>query len=196
VRRAFERQYRFAYTLRQDITLHRRLRSPARYAEVDTITSEPDSAAARERRRAARLRAEGYATGNRIVLPDERYLLDDAFLQDHCLETAVAEADGALGLRFRPVARRGGPVDIRGTIWIGAADYQMRRIEFEYLDDGEPYGRSRLEYADRPIGGSVLRLRTGGDGTLRIRGAAAALVGRADATFTYTYHDANRADDR
>jgi hypothetical protein len=159
---------------------------------VDTAVSEPDSVPARERRLRAARQANGYATGNLIELPDERELLSDAFLGGHCLETAVAEAEGALGLRFRPVGGRREGVDIRGTIWVAADTYQMRRLEFEYVDagDADPFARSRADYADVAVGGSALRLRTTGDGAiLRIRGPMRAGVKRASATFTFTYQD-------
>jgi hypothetical protein len=146
----------------------------------------------RAQRRQARREAQGYATGNLIALPDDAELLDDPFLRSHCLETEVAEESGALGLRFRPVQGRREGVDIRGTIWVAADSYQMRRLEFEYLDAGDdkPYARSRADFADVAVGGSVLRLRTTGEGLfLRARGPMRAIVKRVTATFTYTYLD-------
>ena len=192
LRRAFDRQYRYARVLRQDVRVRWRVRRPTREVEVDTAVSEPDSVAARERRRQADREAKGYGTGVGISLPRETELLDDAFLRGHCLETAVAEAGGALGLRFRPVRGRRKNVDIRGTIWVAADSYQIRRLEFEYLKGGDdaPYARSRLEYNDVAVGGSAIRLATRGDGAiLRPPGATRALVKGATATFTYTYQD-------
>jgi hypothetical protein len=192
LRRAFDRQHRYTRVLRQDIELQPRFRKVTRQVRVDTAVSEPDSVPARERRLRAARQANGYATGNLIELPDERELLSDAFLAGHCLETTVAEAEGALGLRFRPVRGRREGVDIRGTIWVAADTYQMRRLEFEYVDagDADPFARSRAEYADVAVGGSALRLRTTGDGAiLRIRGPMRAGVKRASATFTFTYQD-------
>lgn len=160
---------------------------------MDTTTHEPDSLDARSERRRASLAANGYAAGNLISLPDERHLLDDAFLRDHCLERTVAEGDGALGLPFRPVRGRREGVDIRGTIWVAADGYQMRRLEFEYVDagDDDPFARSRADYADVAIGGGTLRLRTTGDGAIiRPRGVAArAAIRRGTVTFTDSYAD-------
>jgi hypothetical protein len=166
---------------------------------VDTVVSEPDSVLARERRLRASREARGYATGNLIELPDERELLDTEFLRGHCVETAVAEADGALGLRFRPVQPRRDGVDIRGTIWVAADTYQMRRIEFEYVDGGDdaPFARSHADYADVAVGGGALRLRTTGGGAItRVRGPMRAALKRATATFTFTYADVRQVGAR
>ena len=197
VRRAFDRQYRYARVLRQDVTIRTRFKT-AHEVRVDTLVSEPDSVDVRERRLRARREAQGYARGNGLTLPDEAELLDDAFLRGHCLETAVAEADGALGLRFRPAHGRRAGADIRGTIWVAADTYQMRRLEFEYVEgDGAPYATSRVDYGDVAAGGSALRLGTGGAGTIvRPRGAARALVKGAAATFTYTYQDVRQVGAR
>jgi hypothetical protein len=172
---------------RQQIVVEQRFRKASREVREDTTVNEPDSVLVREQRLRAHRETRGYATGNLIALPDERALLADAFLRDHCLETEVAEADGALGLRFRPVKRRREGVDIRGTIWVAADSYQMRRLEFEYVDagDDDPFARSRADFADVPIGGSALRLRTTGDAAiLRVRGPMRAAVKRTTATFT------------
>jgi hypothetical protein len=83
-------------------------------------------------------------------------------------------------------------VDIRGTIWVAEDSYQMRRLEFEYIDAGDrdPFARSAADFADVAVGGSVLRMRAKGDGTmLRARGPMRAVVKRATATFTFTYRD-------
>ena len=189
VRRAFERQYRFARVLRQDIQTRWRIRPTTHRVEVDTTISEPDSVEARDRRQQAALEARGYARGNRIVVPDEKYLLNASFLREHCLETTVPEVDGALGLRFRPTGRRRDGVDIRGVIWVSAESYQMRRIEFEYLDGKEPYARSWLEYQDVSIGGSPIRLRTTGGGTMEARGPLNGILRDATAEFTFSHVD-------
>jgi hypothetical protein len=199
LRRAFDRQYRYARVLRQEVEVQPRFRKVTRQVRVDTLVSEPDSVPARERRLRAAREAKGYATGNRIALPDEAELLDDAFLHAHCLETAVAEAEGALGLRFRPVRGRRDGVDIRGTIWVAADTYQMQRLEFEYVDAGDdaPFARSRADYADVAVSGSALRMRTTGQGAvLRVRGPMRAAVRRATATFTYTYRDVRQVGER
>jgi len=192
LRRAFDRQYRYTSLQRQDIEIHPRIGRVKREVRVDTAFREPDSVLVRAQRRQARREAQGYATGNLIALPDDAELLDDPFLRSHCLETEVAEESGALGLRFRPVQGRREGVDIRGTIWVAADSYQMRRLEFEYVDAGDdkPYARSRADFADVAVGGSVLRLRTTGEGLfLRARGPMRAIVKRVTATFTYTYLD-------
>jgi hypothetical protein len=189
VRRAFELQYRFARVLRQDIETQWRLRRNSHRVEIDTIVSEPDSVLARDRRQRDSLQARGYANGNRIVLPDEKYLLDASFLRDHCLETRAEEADGAVALRFRPTGRRRQGVDIRGVIWISADTYQMRRVEFEYLDGTTAYARSWLDYRDVSIGGSPIRLRAEGGGSVEARGPLNAIVKGATAKLTISHVD-------
>ena len=192
LRRAFDRQYRYTTVQRQDIAVYPRLGTVKQEVRVDSLVREPDSVLVRARRRQARRAARGYAAGNLIALPDDAELLDAAFLRGHCLETAVAEAGGALGLRFRPVRRRREGADVRGTIWVSADGYQMRRLEFEYLDAGDkqPFARSRTEFADVAVGGSALRLRTAGDGVLvRLRGRMRATTKRVTTALTYTYRD-------
>jgi hypothetical protein len=198
IRRAFERQYRFAYVQRQDVAMQWRIGKTSRRVRVDTTVSEPDSVIARDRRRQSENRARGYARGggNQLVAPNEKELLDDEFLRDHCLETAIAEEEGALGLRFRPVESRRDRVAIRGTIWVDAASYLVRRLEFAYLDGGRPYAEVRLDYGDVAVGGSALRLPTGGRATIRVRGAQAALLSRGEATLAYTYGTFEPARDR
>lgn len=194
VRDAFARQVRFASVLRQEITARWRFRRASREVRVDTVLSEPDSVRARAARLATTRAAQGYAEGNLIALPRETELLTDDFLRDHCLERQVAEEGGALGLRFRPVRDRRDGADVRGTIWIAADGYQIRRLEFEYVEGGgAPFARSRLDYGDVTIAGSTLRLGTGGEGAiLRPRGVTRAALRSAATTFTLTYLDARQ----
>ncbi|MGZ8455212.1 MAG: carboxypeptidase-like regulatory domain-containing protein [Gemmatirosa sp.] len=193
VRRAFEMPYRFARVQRQEIETRWRVRRATHRVEVDTIVSEPDSVLARDRRQRDSLQAQGYARGNRIILPDEKHLLDASFLRDHCVETMVAERDGALGLRFRPTGRRREGVDIRGVLWVSADGYQMRRVEFEYLDGNAAYARSWLDYRAVAIGGSPIRLRAAGGGSVEARGPLNAVVKGATARLTVSHIDVRPA---
>jgi hypothetical protein len=198
IRRAFELQYRFARVLRQDVALKWRIGKTSREVRVDSTVSEPDSAAARDRRAQEENRAQGYARrgGNTIVAPSEKELLDEAFLREHCLETAIAEEEGALGLRFRPVEASRDRVALRGTIWVDEETYAVRRLDLEYLDGGRPYAEARLDYGDVSVGGSRLRLPTGGFARVRVRGAQAALLSRGEARIAYAYRDVEPAGGR
>ncbi|HEX4934863.1 MAG TPA: carboxypeptidase-like regulatory domain-containing protein, partial [Gemmatimonadaceae bacterium] len=68
------------------------------------------------------LRAHGYA---RILpdgiieyfAPDERVLLSDAFVRDHCFALAPAGTGGEVGITFAPTRNRR-VTDIEGTIWL------------------------------------------------------------------------------
>lgn len=187
LRRAFERRWRFARALRQDVELRMRLRDDRRRVRVDTTVNEPDSALVRERRQRELNARRGYGQGNDLVIPTEKEMLDPEFLQRHCLETAVEERDGALGVRFRPAETRRDGYGVRGTVWLDSATYLVRRIEYEHLDRGNPFSRVSVDYRDVAVRGSVLRLPAGGAATLSIRGAGRALASRADVRLTYTY---------
>ena len=187
IRRAFELQYRFVRTLRQDIEISWRLRRNARRVEETTTVNEPDSVLAREERNRVRNRAEGYSERGRLIVPNEKELLDDAFLHDHCLETATAEEPGAVGLRFRPVQPRRDGVDLRGTVWVDTSTYHIRRLELEHLRGGNAFARSRIDYKDIRVGASTLRLPSGGWASVRATGMNRTMVTGANAAITYTY---------
>lgn len=190
IRRAFELQYRFATTLRQDMHVRQRLLRDNRQSRDTTLINEPDSVLVRDQRRQAIRQVQGYAQDRSVLrLPNEKELFDDRFLRDHCLETAVGDADGALEMRFRPVRPREDRVDIRGRIWLDADTYLMQRLEVEYLEDGKPFARAEVAYSDIEVGGSAIRLPSKGHATVRPRRAAGVLVTESTATFTLTYRD-------
>jgi len=89
--------------------------------------------------------------------PDATALLSGAFLRDHCFSIAENQRDrpGLIGLAFAPVRSRTMP-DIRGTLWLDAATYELRLVEFRWTQ--LPW---ELEH-DR-VGGEVhfMRLPTG-----------------------------------
>ena len=62
--------------------------------------------------------------------PDASVLLSDTFQESHCFH-AVRGADGLVGLAFEP-AQAPLRVDIRGTLWLDAATWELRTIYFEY----------------------------------------------------------------
>lgn len=186
-RRVFELRYRFNRSLRQDVRTQFRLRKDGRQLRVDTVVSEPDSVVVQERRDRARHEAAGYGQGNLLALPSEKELLADEFLQNHCLETAILNKKGAFGLRFRPMTDRHSGYDIRGTIWLDSASYQVRRIEYEHLDGGKPFSQVGIDYGDVRVGRTSFRLPVSGWATLRPRGPSKVLVSGASAPLTYAY---------
>lgn len=69
--------------------------------------------------------------------PDAEVLLSDAFLSSHCLRavTAPSARPGQVGLAIEPVPRRGEKrADVKGTLWIDTASFELRDFEFEYTD--------------------------------------------------------------
>ncbi|HET7456645.1 MAG TPA: carboxypeptidase-like regulatory domain-containing protein [Gemmatimonadaceae bacterium] len=189
-RRAFEMQYRYVRTMRQDGRISYRFRGAKPLRRVDSLVNEPDSVAANDERRRAKLRAEGYSHGNLFVVPNEKDLLDDEFLRDHCLETTIAErGDGARGLRFRPTRAREGRRDIRGTIWVDGETYLTRRLEFEWVERGDVIGESSVDYDDLAVsGGTTLRLPSSGRAAIRrLSGPARAFITGGMVNFTYYY---------
>lgn len=89
--------------------------------------------------------------------PDAGALLSAAFLRDHCFSIVENQRDrpGLTGLAFAPVRSRTTP-DIRGTLWLDAATYELRLVDFRWTQ--LPW---ELEH-DR-VGGEVhfIRLPTG-----------------------------------
>jgi hypothetical protein len=67
--------------------------------------------------------------------PDAEVLLDDALVEHYCLELAdkKAERPTQVGLRFRPMGRQRGRVDLDGTLWIDTLTRTLTDIEFLYL---------------------------------------------------------------
>jgi hypothetical protein len=65
--------------------------------------------------------------------PDASALLSGAFLRDHCFSIAERQRDrpGLVGLAFAPVRSRTTP-DIRGTLWLDSASYELRFVEFRW----------------------------------------------------------------
>lgn len=186
-RRAFDLQYRYMRVMRQDIATRWRIRGTTRRVEQDTVVSEPDSVTLREQRRHARHREVGYVEGERMHLPYETELLDDAFLRDHCLEPSFEEAEGTYVLRFRPVRPRRDGADVRGAIHVDAEGFAIRRLEFEYLRGGRPFATSYLEYEDLSIAGSTLRLPVRGGAAMRTFGVGRMAATGATATLAYEY---------
>jgi hypothetical protein len=114
------------------------------------------------------LNLEGFVSGNRGMggrdtlvysAPDAEVLLSEAFLESHCLRAVppTSRRAGQLGLAFEPVRRRGARrTDVRGTLWLDTASYELRDFEFEYTDlpENAPEGQAggRVAFARLPDG--------------------------------------------
>ncbi|MGQ0641499.1 MAG: carboxypeptidase regulatory-like domain-containing protein [Gemmatimonadaceae bacterium] len=70
--------------------------------------------------------------------PDADVLLSDAFVRDHCFRLAASsrERRGMMGLSFAPAAGRR-LSDIAGTMWLDARTFELRLVEFHYVNIGD-----------------------------------------------------------
>lgn len=87
---------------------------------------------------ATELARSGFAQVNAdsVILygADAELIVSDAFLDAHCFEVVNGSRDARLvGLRFRPVARRGIP-DIEGVLWLDRSTAELRHLEYNYVD--------------------------------------------------------------
>jgi hypothetical protein len=188
-RRAFDLAYQYRRVLRQEVEIAWRLLPNAHRVRADTVINDPDSVLVRDTRRQAINREKGYAEGNLLTLPDEKEIFGDAFLDTHCVVAKVVEQNGAYGLSFRPLTVRTAGSDIRGTVWVDAKTFQVRRLEVEYLRGGREHANAWAEYADIPVSGREFRLPARGEGVLRPPTLQAVLVSRAFGRFTFTYSE-------
>ena len=194
IRRAFELQYRFARELRQNVHAKLRLLKDRREISADTLLSEPDSALVREQRRQARRRTEGYGKKGSLALalPDERDLFEESFLDRYCLQTAIEETGGALGLQFRPIGSRLDRIEIRGTVWTDADNYLIRRLEIDWIEGDHRIAHGTVDYSDVPVEGSAFRLPVRGHVAGRPSGPMAAVLTGATADLTISYWNMER----
>lgn len=133
-----------------------RLVAPAETLTVNTLSARPFVSLAPEM-----LARVGYVVpdGDSVLYlgPDAEVLLSDAFAAGHCFQVVDGTGDHAssIGVAFRPVARRRGIVDIRGTLWMDRATTALQRVEYTY--DPIPEDERRAG-----IGGDVHFMRTDG----------------------------------
>ncbi len=98
--------------------------------------------------------------------PDAEVLLSRRFVETHCFQVVegVAGNTGAMGIAFKPTARKRGLVDIRGTIWMRPDSAVPRVVEFQY----DPVSRDEEKAG---IGGMV-EFATTSTGTWFVRSYA------------------------
>jgi hypothetical protein len=87
------------------------------------------------------LASDGYMrearSGERtFYAPDEQVLLDPSFADTHCLHAVIGDGAhaGDVGIGFDPVSERGRDtlVDVSGILWMDAARFELRALEFQY----------------------------------------------------------------
>jgi hypothetical protein len=81
----------------------------------------------------------GFAAGDgptrRFLAPDADVLLDDTFARGYCfrLADAMVTRPHQVGLRFAPVERAAGRIDIDGVLWLDTLELRLVDIEFNYV---------------------------------------------------------------
>jgi YD repeat-containing protein len=193
-RQAFERQYRYTYDLRQELTAQ--VRSGGRLVErkdtqVITLVNQPLTARSDSDRRQARQRS-GFGRQTRgtlaLVIPDGSELLAPEFLRDHCLEGRETTEQGVHALRFRPLRPERSRINIRGAVRIDAQTYQIRSVAVEYMRGHAPFMEGRIEYADVGVPNGVLRLPWRGVFSGRPPGAMRRSMTEVVGTVTFQNH--------
>lgn len=90
--------------------------------------------------------------------PTDRALLAEGFLRASCLQGEVQQlADGAVALRFRPVARPRRGVGVAGTITLEAGSYALRSVTLESLLE-LIQNRAEWRYADVTLPAGLVRV--------------------------------------
>jgi hypothetical protein len=107
------------------------------------------------------LSAEGYTrddlAGTIYYAPDAAVLLSDSFVREHCFSIVAGRGkrSNLIGLAFEPAPQRR-LADIRGTMWLDARTFELRLVDFRYVN-------IELPVDDPRIGGEVhfTRLESG-----------------------------------
>ncbi len=113
--------------------------------------------------------------GNRTFYgPDADVLLDDGFAAGYCFRIGAPDRQRPhlIGLAFSPASRRGGRVDIDGTLWVDTVARSLSHVEFRYLG---------LDDLSTGLGsGGTVAFREVSPGVVLIDRWALRLVGAAD----------------
>lgn len=185
-RAEFEREYRFRRILHQEIRVARRIGGAKTQIREDTLINDPGLARTTAAQGVGTEQRPNYGSGGVLRLPDERELLNDAFLHTHCLSSSI-EADGELrALHFEPIEKpRGDRLDVRGRVWLDSRTFQVERLALEYLRGGSVIGEAQVNYGEVLAGDRALRFPSGGSATVHPTGVGHLMVRRAMATFIY-----------
>lgn len=95
--------------------------------------------------------------------PDAAALLSDVFLDAHCFQLVAShpEAQGVVGLGFRPVGDRRSVPDIAGTMWLNVATAELQTLEYvyQYLEPERtaPEVGGRVDFERLPEGTWIVR---------------------------------------
>jgi hypothetical protein len=95
------------------------MESPFRSLDVDSLLS--------------RGFIHGDDDGSTFYAPDADVLLSDPFLDTHCMSLTEGggEAEGLLGLSFRPTEDRG-VLDISGVLWLDPENAELQWLDYRY----------------------------------------------------------------
>ncbi len=89
--------------------------------------------------------------------PDANVLLSESFADTHCFSLergGLLRNRGMVGLAFEPLPGHS-HIDIRGVLWMDERSGELRRIEYDYVRDGEalePRARGEIELRALPDG--------------------------------------------
>jgi hypothetical protein len=190
-RLAFDRQYAYAFDMRQrTVAWPVRGVLTVRDSATETYVNDPALAeqVARRRRELRRERGYGFTNGRvlQLEMPDESELLDDDFMRTHCIESGLEMVDGAWEVSFRPVRERS-KIDVRGTLRLDSATFQVRSVSYEYVHGGRSFMRATVHYGDVELPGATLRLALRGEFQGRPVGRVGYTVRRVAGTVAYVH---------
>ena len=99
--------------------------------------------------------------GGTYYAPDADVLLSDQFLDTHCMSLSEGEdeAEGLLGLSFKPTEDRG-VTDISGVFWLNPVDAELQWLDYQYefldVPNSERLG-GKILFAGLPDGTWIVR---------------------------------------
>ncbi len=183
----------FAYALdvhREQVTERRIGSDQSRITDTVVVNTPPGPADS-----ASRAAREGYTsrTGNtlNVRLFQDADLLAPSFLKRHCRGRPWRDpGDGSVRIAFQP--RAATPADVadavlvRGVAVLDATSWRTRRVEYQYVQDGDDIGGGTLAYEDRRVEGASVAMVARATGTFRLSGVMQRLNGvrvRWDFTF-------------
>lgn len=111
------------------------------------------------------LAAEGYIVQAQdsftYYAPDAKLLLDDAFLDGHCLRLIrqPTTRDGMIGLVFEPLPSQRRP-DVKGVLWVDERSSKLEALEFSYVGGAQALTRGAggdVQFQGLPSGEWVVR---------------------------------------
>jgi hypothetical protein len=186
------RTFRYVLDVHREQVTERRIGDDQSRRTDTVVVNDPvamDAAASRAAR-------EGYTSRNgntlNVRLFQDGDLLAPAFLKRHCRGTPYRDAsDASVRIAFQPRAGAGRDDDgdavlVRGVAVLDGVTWRTRRVEYQYVQDGDAIGGGALAYEDRGIEGASVAMLARASGTFRPPGVMPRLNGvrvRWDFTF-------------